>query len=125
MEKIERLEAELEALKIVCMSLLRRVDGFTWSEVRHLAAASATKVAEWRQSQTWTDEQLGLVELAVDSLTGSELPEWQTPLLPSSIPVPDELPRPRVRIGAGLPLSAASSVRCRLRSRLTQSVLQR
>lgn len=86
MERVERLEAEIEGLKIVCMSLLRRVDRFTWREVRDMAKASAARVVEWRQGQPWTDDQLALVEVTVDALTGAEMPDWHTPLLPPDLP---------------------------------------
>lgn len=86
MKTIERLEAEVEALKIVCMSLMSRVDRFTWREVRDVANATASKDAEWRQAQPWTDQQLELLEATVDSLTGATMPTWQTPLLPTSLP---------------------------------------
>ena len=95
MEKIERLEAEFEALKIVCMSLMRSIDRFTWREVRDLSAATAAKDAEWRQAQPWTDEQLALIEAAVDSMTGAKMPTWQTPLLPLHLSGPGASPRSR------------------------------
>lgn len=93
MEKVERLEAEVEALKIVCMSLLSRVDRFTWREVRDLASASATRVVEWRQGQPWTDAQLTHVERVADLLTGSLPPTWHTPLLPPDLLEADALRR--------------------------------
>ena len=86
MDKLDRLIAEVEALKIICMVTCQSVDRFQWREIRDMSLATAKKHAEMLQATPMTDGQLELLLVAVDALTGKNMPTWQSPLLPESVP---------------------------------------